>query len=170
MISGDFNILYSWEGQNYNLSQQLQNEKTLANVMFNISRGDLYASSYAQLEKFCSLSLNQYDKECFYAVFVFELNGVILGFLNARIAFSDVEIDYVCVDPHYRRQHIAHNLFSHFDDIIAKKGKFKKMFLEVGIENLPAIKFYETRGFKRTSIRKKYYKNSEDALVMTKEV
>jgi ribosomal-protein-alanine N-acetyltransferase len=45
----------------------------------------------------------------------------------------------------------------------------KKVFLEVRENNLPAIGAYKKFGFNQISVRKKYYLDGENALVMLKE-
>ena len=42
--------------------------------------------------------------------------------------------------------------------------------LEVRVSNKVAIALYEKYGFKKISVREKYYENVEDAYVMQKEV
>lgn len=49
---------------------------------------------------------------------------------------------------------------------ICKKEDIKLLSLEVRVSNMYAIKMYEDIGFKVGTIRKNYYENSEDALLM----
>lgn len=44
----------------------------------------------------------------------------------------------------------------------------KSITLEVNANNIPAQKLYENSGFKTVGIRKKYYNNTDDAIIMTK--
>ena len=44
----------------------------------------------------------------------------------------------------------------------------KSFTLEVNVNNTPAINLYEKFGFKNLGIRKKYYNNATDAIIMTK--
>ena len=44
------------------------------------------------------------------------------------------------------------------------------MFLEVRSSNTPAINLYKKAGFTNLSVRKKYYDDGEDAVVMAKEL
>lgn len=48
---------------------------------------------------------------------------------------------------------------------IAKINNIEKLFLEVRVSNIKAIKLYEKCGFEKISVRKKYYKDGEDALI-----
>ena len=42
------------------------------------------------------------------------------------------------------------------------------MTLEVRASNEPAISLYKSFGFSEVGVRKKYYENTEDALLLTK--
>lgn len=48
----------------------------------------------------------------------------------------------------------------------ARLADIKRMTLEVREGNVPAIKLYESFGFKVEGVRKKYYNNKFDALIM----
>ena len=49
---------------------------------------------------------------------------------------------------------------------VCNKEKIEMLTLEVRVSNKYAIKMYEKIGFEIGSIRKKYYENNEDALLM----
>ncbi|MBE7086719.1 MAG: ribosomal-protein-alanine N-acetyltransferase [Clostridiales bacterium] len=51
-----------------------------------------------------------------------------------------------------------------------KNRGVEKVFLEVRESNLNAINLYKKFGFKHLSVRKKYYPDGENALVMQKEL
>lgn len=53
---------------------------------------------------------------------------------------------------------------------IASKENLKCVTLEVNVHNNIAIKLYEKYNFKQVGIRKKYYNNVDDALIMTLEL
>ena len=46
----------------------------------------------------------------------------------------------------------------------------KALTLEVNSNNIPAQKLYEKFNFKRVGLRKKYYNNTDDAIIMTKQL
>lgn len=48
----------------------------------------------------------------------------------------------------------------------AKKQEIKAITLEVRVSNISAIRLYEGCGFKNAGIRKKYYPDGEDAIIM----
>lgn len=47
-----------------------------------------------------------------------------------------------------------------------KNLNLKSIYLEVNENNLPAIHLYEKYGFKRIGLRKKYYNNTDNAILM----
>jgi cellulose biosynthesis protein BcsQ len=51
-----------------------------------------------------------------------------------------------------------------------KNQGIEKIFLEVRKSNIPAKSLYEKIGYKEISVRKKYYSDGEDAVVMAKEI
>lgn len=53
---------------------------------------------------------------------------------------------------------------------ISKERQLKDITLEVNINNIPAINLYKKYGFEKVGVRKKYYNNLEDALIMTKKI
>ena len=50
---------------------------------------------------------------------------------------------------------------------IAKSLKYTSVTLEVNENNTNAIKLYEKFNFTKLGIRKKYYKNTDNAIIMT---
>ena len=95
--------------------------------------------------------------------FVYEDNGNIVGYINCWV--SDItEILNFCVEKEYQKQGIGNLLYNEVLKI--SNGIIS---LEVRVSNLNAINFYEKRGFKRVAIRRGYYSNGEDAILMIKE-
>ena len=69
----------------------------------------------------------------------------------------------------YRGQGIGKKLV---DEVInvCNKENINTLTLEVRVSNSYAIKMYEDIGFKLGTVRKKYYENNEDALLMVLEL
>ncbi len=76
-------------------------------------------------------------------------------------------ITNIAVAKNYRRCGIAKALISHFIEI-AKRDNLEFMTLEVRASNTPAISLYKSFGFLDVGVRKNYYYNKEDALLLTK--
>lgn len=87
-------------------------------------------------------------------------NSQIIGYLSYTIS-DQIEILKICVDKDKRNLGIGQTL-------IDKLSFYQKdIFLEVSENNL-AKNFYAKLGFKLISVRKKYYKDGSDALIMVK--
>ena len=58
------------------------------------------------------------------------------------------------------------------DEVIAfaRRSKANSLYLEVRVSNEIARRFYADRGFVPTYMRKGYYENGEDAVIMEREV
>ena len=91
-------------------------------------------------------------------------NNKIIGFLNYDSIYDKAEIEYIYVDPLYRKSGIATKLFNKMLEDLDKKN-IDSITLEVRSDNTSAINFYEKNGFKSASIRKNYYGNI-DAILM----
>lgn len=95
--------------------------------------------------------------------FVAKQNSEIVGFIGIRTIFDDVDIMNIVVREDKRGIGIASNLLSY----VIRKNENKKINLEVNEHNINAIKLYQKFGFKVEGMRKKYYNNTEDAILMT---
>ncbi|TYP00088.1 [SSU ribosomal protein S18P]-alanine acetyltransferase [Geothermobacter ehrlichii] len=96
---------------------------------------------------------------------VAETAGCVAAFLVSWQVLDEVEIHNVCVAPAFRRQGLARALLT--DLFTATEGA--RHFLEVRVGNLPAVRLYESLGFVRQAVRRRYYHDGEDALVMVRE-
>ena len=57
-----------------------------------------------------------------------------------------------------------------FNLIFKEYMEYANVFLEVKKTNFPAINLYLNFGFKETNIKKKFYSNGDDAIVMSRKV
>ena len=98
-------------------------------------------------------------------------NGEILGFAGIWKSTYDVHITNIVTKKDIRHKGIGSLLLEKLIDISKKHSspKFEAITLEVNNNNTPAINLYLKYGFEKVGIRKKYYKNTEDALIMTKK-
>lgn len=97
----------------------------------------------------------------------YKLQDKIVGFVTYSVNQDFAEIDDIFVIKEYRKNKIATSLLQ---DLIEKlKSKTQKIFLEVRESNLPAINLYQKFGFTKVSVRKNYYNDGENALVLVRE-
>jgi len=93
------------------------------------------------------------------------LDGEVVAFFAGEIIFSEASITMIAVKGKYQRKGIGRHLMDWFYSLAKKEG-VKNIWLEVSSRNKKAIRFYEKRGFLLQDIRKGYYRDGSDALVM----
>lgn len=92
-----------------------------------------------------------------------KLAGYIAVAVNGGV--GEMEVYNIAVDEAYRRSGIGKKLLSLSLAAGAKNGVVS-VFLEVRESNIPAIGLYESLGFVKSGVRKRYYRDTgEDALV-----
>lgn len=96
-------------------------------------------------------------------------DGKLLGFCGMNYILDEGHIVALSIDNKFRRRKIGTMLTL---DILKRAGKLrlKKVLLEVAQNNLAAENLYIKLGFKIINIRKKYYPNGENAMVMEKSL
>ena len=97
--------------------------------------------------------------------YVIENDDVVIGYIGRYYFFQEAEVLNFVVDESYQRQGYGQKLFDKIEDM----KDVKKITLEVRASNIKGINFYTKNGFKQVGVRKRYYKNGEDALLLLKE-
>ena len=98
--------------------------------------------------------------------YVIENDDVVIGYIGRYYFFQEAEVLNFVVDESYQRQGYGQKLF---DKMVKDMKDVKRITLEVRASNIKGINFYTKNGFKQVGVRKKYYKNGEDALLLLKE-
>ena len=98
--------------------------------------------------------------------YVIENDDVVIGYIGRYYFFREAEVLNFVVDESYQRQGYGQKLF---DKMVEDMKDVKKITLEVRASNIKGINFYTKNGFKQVGVRKRYYKNGEDALLLLKE-
>ena len=126
--------------------------------------------------------IEQIEKECFlvpwtldmliseyanplYKCFIYEEQGRILGYIGFFVILGQIDIGNIAVKIDYRKKGIAKELVLYLL-AFCKDNNIESINLEVRVSNIPAIKLYESFGFKKEGIRKNYYEGKEDAVIM----
>jgi len=105
------------------------------------------------------------NKLAIYAVA--ETGGKIIGYAGIWVISGEGHVTNIAVHPDFRRKGIA-------GDLITTLIEMSRMFgaceytLEVSSSNDDAISLYKSLGFKEYGIRKEYYEDNSDALIMWK--
>jgi ribosomal-protein-alanine N-acetyltransferase len=89
----------------------------------------------------------------------------VCGFVIAWNVREEGEIATIAVDENFRGQGIARRLLEAALHEAARRGA-ETMFLEVRPHNAAALHLYEKCGFTRVGLRKNYYQNGDDAVIM----
>lgn len=87
------------------------------------------------------------------------------GFGVFHLVACEAEIFKIAVAPELRGQGIAGRLLREILGHLKTCGA-DKVFLEVRVSNGPAIRLYKSAGFRERGVRKGYYSDGEDALLM----
>lgn len=90
----------------------------------------------------------------------------ILGFAGILTIIDEANIMNIVIKKDKRNLKIGSLLLEHLIKI-SKQKNLKSITLEVNEHNVPAIKLYEKFNFKKIAIRKKYYHNTDSAIIMT---
>ena len=101
---------------------------------------------------------------------VAKINNQIVGFAGIWKAVDDVHITNIVTAKKFRRQNIGSILLSYLINLAKTEKDITSITLEVNSNNLPAQKLYEKFGFNVVGIRKKYYNNTDDAIIYTKDL
>ena len=99
--------------------------------------------------------------------FVLEVNGELAGYTFIWTIADEVHINNFAIHPSFRRKGLGLKLISF---IFESFSGYKNIFLEVRVSNHSAIELYNKSGFKKYFVRKKYYSDGEDAIVMKKSL
>tara|TARA_B100001250_G_scaffold6697_1_gene5651 strand:- start:6946 stop:7401 length:456 start_codon:yes stop_codon:yes gene_type:complete len=128
------------------------------NSIFNIEETVFLTESWSikmiKLEFFKDLVSKSY---------VFELNGIVIGFAFTDILKYEVHLNRIAIDPNYQQNGFGFQLLK---KILEENSINKSVFLDLKYSNISALKLYKKVGFKEYNIRKKYYLNNCDALLM----
>lgn len=93
-------------------------------------------------------------------------NNDLIGYINFSIIYERVELNYICIKKEYRNKGFGKELMKYFIEFC---NNVSNITLEVNVNNIAAIKLYESFGFEKIAIRKNYY-NNDDAILMKKEM
>ena len=93
----------------------------------------------------------------------------LIGVITYTKGIDTADLEGIVVKSEFRRQGVAKTLLAEMEKDV-KKEKIPRILLEVREHNQNAVSFYLSNGFNQISIRKKYYSDGENALVLLKEI
>ena len=137
----------------------------------------------AELEKSCfssSWTREQFDKawsQDWFAGYGIFRDSEIIGYITLSVLGGELEVLNIALRPEERGKGLSKPLMSYaLKDTLAGKHRARKQkspegwetaVLEVRIGNIPARALYSRLGFVQCGLRKQYYTDGEDAVVMT---
>lgn len=145
-------------------------------IQYNISKMTL-----SDLESISSVLLCDFDAFWNYNILKSELENPyseyivlkkeneILGFAGILDTLDQMEITNIVVRKDMRNKGIGNILLNKLIEL-SKENKKNTIFLEVNSNNSVAIKLYEKNGFKKVGLRKRYYNNTYDAILMNLKI
>ena len=89
----------------------------------------------------------------------------IIGFCLISVIAGEGTILQVAVHPEYRAKGIGKKLTSAAIEQAKELGT-EVIFLEVRVTNTPARRLYQSLGFEKIDLRKGYYRDGENAIIM----
>ncbi|MCS7202749.1 MAG: ribosomal protein S18-alanine N-acetyltransferase [Dictyoglomus sp.] len=101
--------------------------------------------------------------------FVAEKENKIVGYIGFWQIFREAQITTIAVHPDFRGKGIGEALLDYVIDL-CRKNSIEAIVLEVRVSNTIAQNLYLKKGFKKIGIRKWYYRDGEDAMVMVKKL
>lgn len=123
--------------------------------------GECFNSGYAQ---------NTFQRELENKIavyFVAEEEGEVLGYAGLWNICGSADIMNVGVLGRCRRQGIADKLLDCLEKYCRENCVFE-INLEVRVGNIPARNLYRKKGYEEIAVRKGYYEDNEDAVIMKK--
>ncbi|MEM4666480.1 MAG: GNAT family N-acetyltransferase, partial [Thermofilum sp.] len=75
----------------------------------------------------------------------------------------------IAVDPQFRKKGVGRALMEETFRMLRERG-VKSVVLEVSIANEAGISFWKSLGFSPVGIRKRFYLDGTDAIIMRKEI
>jgi [ribosomal protein S18]-alanine N-acetyltransferase len=132
--------------------------------------------TYADLPSVIAVERRAFPAPWSLAMFVLELSkpasicvcalseGEVVGYLICSRYHTVWHLMNLAVDVDHRRLGIASRLI---ERLLEQAGEHERYTLEVRISNSEAIAMYETFGFRSAGVRRRYYHdNNEDVLIM----
>ena len=98
---------------------------------------------------------------------VAEADGTVVGYAVTLLVGELVDLQRIAVDIGHRRAGLAARLLDQLT-VAARADGADRMLLEVSDRNEGAVAFYEAQGFARIDVRRRYYRDGSDALVLSR--
>jgi len=133
------------------------------------------------------LKISEMEKECFkvegwgfgaiasafenpaYSMIVAEDNGEAIGYGCTCTVCETCDLENVVVAEEYRMSGVGRAILNALVEDVKERGA-EKIFLEVRVSNVAAMRLYLSCGFVGVYARTRYYSDGEDCLVMQRVI
>ena len=129
---------------------------------------DILISDFDDFWNFSILSKELCNPNSKYVVA--KINNNIVGFAGIWKAVDDVHITNIVTAKKFRNKSIGSTMLSSLIELAKKEPNITSITLEVNENNKPAQNLYKKFNFKVVGLRKNYYHNKDNAIIMTKEL
>lgn len=93
------------------------------------------------------------------------IDGKAMGYYSFYQILDEADVNNIAVDSAWQNKGVGSALMHDMIEECKLRG-IASITLEVGANNIVAQKLYENFGFRKEGLRKKYYNNTEDAIIM----
>lgn len=96
-------------------------------------------------------------------------DGELCGYAGLAPAGSTADVTTIAVSPGVQGRGVGGTLLA---DLLqqARRARASAVLLEVRADNVAALRLYERTGFDRLSVRRRYYSDGTDAVVMRRRL
>ena len=125
---------------------------------------------YSEFDDFWTISTLKNELENLNTYYIIaKIDEEIVGFGGLNKILDEMQLNYIVTKKNKRNLGIASKIL---DNLIAfaNTKNITSITLEVNEKNIVAIKLYEKFGFKQIGLRKKYYNNIDNAILMQKNI
>ena len=124
---------------------------------------DIFTSDF---DSFWSPSILKQELLCDNSYFIVAKNkSEIIGFAGFKALLDTADLMNIVVKKSYRNQGVGSLLLNNLIDLF-HSFSLETIYLEVNENNFPAIHLYQKFGFKKIDVRKNYYPNEQNAIIM----
>ena len=124
---------------------------------------DIFTSDF---DSFWNPSILKQELLCDNSYFIVAKNkSEIIGFAGFKALLDTADLMNIVVKKSYRNQGIGSLLLKELMHLFYSFS-LSSLYLEVNENNFPAIRLYQKFGFKKIDVRKNYYPNHQNAIIM----
>lgn len=109
--------------------------------------------------------VGEWEKSVTYAPGVF-VGEELIAYAFVSLIAPEAELNNIAVHSSYSRMGVATLLLQHIREVCGRRG-INRLLLDVNVNNTAALALYRRCGFQDDGVRKKYYRDGGDAVLMS---